>query len=115
MTDPDFESELRHDGADDANPLAPAETHLAERLKRAVGAVAQGAAADVERYAAEMSVDLALAASLDDERALRHLAAQAKNLGEKHRLSASRAGWEQISEVTFDLGQTLAVGLSIVL
>lgn len=90
-------------------------TAFEDRLKLRIGQLVQGGAADVQKYAADLSLDLALAATSDNKRAMRHLRAQVKNLGEKHRLAASKAIWGQIADFSYDLAfmvtKTLVVAL----
>lgn len=102
------------DPQDTAPDLKTAQEAVEEILKRRMGAVAKGAAADIQRYAAEMSVDLTLAAATQDTRAMEHLAAQSKLLAEKHRLAmATSLNWMALQEFTLDLATALAAGLAV--
>lgn len=92
-------------------PEASVAAALEAKLRERLGRMLQGAAADVAKYATAVSVDLAAAAAMQDERALRHLRAQAQMLGEKHRLQASRQLWAAAAEMIFDLGDLASAAL----
>lgn len=94
-------------------PTEPARAAIEDILKRRLGEVVQGAAADIAKYAAEMSVDLTMAAALQDQTAMRHLAAQTRMLGEKHRLAASRSGWAVFEALTLDIATAVAAGMAV--
>ena len=84
-----------------------------ERLRVRVGQLVQARSQEIAEYAAELSVDVAMAAASGDQRGMRHLRAQAKNLAEKHRLGASKDVWQIISDLTVDLATVLAKALVV--
>lgn len=77
---------------------------LEEQLRIRAGRLLHGMADDVARYAAEMASDLSAAKLLGDQRALEHLAAQAKLLGAKHKLKASTEAWAAVADLVLELG-----------
>ena len=80
---------------------------LSDRLVERVGRLARGRADDIRDFAAQMAVDLTMAAATADERALRHLAAQSRMLAEASIIGASREAWGALQESVLDMGLTL--------
>jgi len=99
----------------DEDQLEELAAALAEKLKLRVGRLVQGAAEDIEQYAAEIAADMATAALLQDEQALAHLKGQTRLLAEKHRLAASEAAWATVGELAFDLADILRVAVAVML
>lgn len=74
-----------------------------EGFQTALREVVEGAAADLQAYAAEMAndaIDIALLPAQEREPLMQELGDQAQLIAEKHRLRAVDAGWDVVRKVT---------------
>lgn len=74
-----------------------------EGFREALKSVVEGAADDLQQFAAEMatdSIEIAMLPESEREPLMEELADQAKLLAEKHRLNAVDAGWDVVRKVS---------------
>ncbi|MCP3980832.1 MAG: hypothetical protein GY716_16140 [bacterium] len=103
-------------GEIDEEVLFPGITEARESLegefKKGLGRLLAGASLDVERFAREISADLAFAAFAQDDDVLEHLRAQMRALAEKHRLAASEQAWSFVGTLIDVAAGSLGIGLA---
>jgi hypothetical protein len=76
---------------------------LEDALKSSLRTVLEGAEADLQAFAHEISGEMVIAAAGGDDEALQELSAQVRALGEANRLRAAGASWKVAADVVHGL------------
>lgn len=91
--------------------LEPITEALKDRAREAAKELLNGTVNDIETFSNIMSIDLTEAVAAGDTEAVLEIGAQARALGEKHRIYASRQVWATFNSILVGGAQFMIVAL----